>query len=72
MIVHRTRTGYVVQEYDTEAKRFIRQDFIEEDSSDDWEDPNTGEFVDAPDELDELQIILLQPGEVAVPTKESL
>ena len=51
MIIKKVTTGYVTQQYDTEAKQWLSQEFIAGDEVD-WEDEN-GNPTDPPEDFED-------------------
>ena len=45
MLITKITTGFVAQEFDTETRKFTKQEFIAGDESD-WEHKGTDELVD--------------------------
>jgi len=45
MKIRKITSGFVVQEYDTELREWVSQEFVASDSFSEWEDEN-GEYID--------------------------
>lgn len=58
MILNKITTGFVVQQYDTETKKFVSQEFIAGDEVV-WEE--SGEQVDSPENNPYLYFHMIQP-----------
>jgi hypothetical protein len=58
MILNKVTTGFVIQQYDTETKKFVSQEFIAGDDVA-WEE--SGEPVDPPEGNPYLYFHMIQP-----------
>jgi hypothetical protein len=60
MKVRKITSGFVVQEYDTELREWVSQEFVASDSVE-WEDEN-GEYIDMVN-TSYLPFVMVQPQE---------
>lgn len=59
MKVKKITSGFVVQEYDTELREWVSQEFVASDSFSEWEDEN-GEYIDMVN-TSYLPFVMVQP-----------
>ena len=62
MIINKITTGFVIQEYDTELRKFISQEFIAGDESD-YEDLNGNSMEGLMSDFPYLPFEMIQPKE---------
>ena len=60
MIINKITIGFVVQQYDTEAKKFINQTFTASDDVS-WETPG-GNYIEEPPEAPNMPLEMVHPG----------